>query len=141
GGVVTRISVVSVAAYIGGRQNIWQQPIDRNVFGLMDEFGDAELAAMVLPRDYLMIEAVSGPELTLPGEGGAPARLAAIDREVASQEYDRARKVHFERPGSGFHGGIGWWPGFDKRFPTPQAQGEFLVHVMGKPGSLAKDGG
>jgi dienelactone hydrolase len=139
GALDTRINVIYVGGYFGDRQNIWQQPIDRNVFGLLDEFGDAELAAMILPRDYLMIEAVSGPELTLPGEGGAPARLTAVAREVASKEYDRARKVHFERPGAGFYGGIGWWPGFGKKSPTPQAQGEFLVHLMDKPGSLAKD--
>jgi cephalosporin-C deacetylase-like acetyl esterase len=138
----TRINVVYVGGYFGDRQNIWQQPIDRNVFGLLDEFGDAELAAMILPRDYLQIEAVSGPELNLLGQGGAPARLTAINREVARKEYDRAQKVHFGgKSGMGSHEGFGWWPGFDKKFPTPFATGEFLVHLIGKPGSLAKDEG
>jgi dienelactone hydrolase len=140
GALDTRINVVYVGGYFGDRQNIWQQPIDRNVFGLLDEFGDAELAAMVLPRDYFMIEAVSGPEVTLPGQGGAPAALTAINRETARKEYDRASKVHFgEKPGIGFHGGFGWWPGFDKKFPTEQATGDFLIHLMDKPGSLAKE--
>src|SRR5262249_5128125 len=71
----TRIGTTCVSGYFGDRRRIWQEPIDRNVFGLLDAFGDAELAAMVVPR-ILQIDIVKGPELTLPSQGGAPANLA-----------------------------------------------------------------
>ena len=90
GALDTRVRAVGVSGYFGDRNKIWDQPIDRNVFGLLDEFGDAELAAMVAPRS-LLIESGPAPELTLPSEGGAPARLAAARPEDAKGEFDRAR--------------------------------------------------
>ncbi len=41
----TRIDAVCVSGYFDNRNSIWQQPIDRNVFGLLAQFGDAELTA------------------------------------------------------------------------------------------------
>ena len=67
----TRIDAACVSGYFASRQTIWQEPIDRNVFGLLEQFGDAELATLVAPRP-LCIEASRGPELELPGKGGAP---------------------------------------------------------------------
>ena len=37
-----------MSCYFGNRNHIWEQPIDRNVFGLLEQFGDAELATIVL---------------------------------------------------------------------------------------------
>ena len=75
GAVDTRIRAVCVSGYFDSRQNVWQEPIYRNVFGLLEQFGDAELAAMVAPR-ALVIEAALGPELVVPpGTGGGPGRL------------------------------------------------------------------
>src|SRR5262249_21609709 len=74
GALDPRIFTVCVSGYFGDRRNLWQEPIDRNVFGLLEEFGDAELAAMVMPR-HLIVEAGKAPELQLPSDGGAPARL------------------------------------------------------------------
>ncbi len=65
-----RIDAACVSGHFDSRQSIWQQPIDRNVFGLLEQFGDAELAAMIAPR-RLVVEACRGPELELPGKGGA----------------------------------------------------------------------
>ena len=45
-----------VSGYFDSRQNVWQEPIYRNVFGLLDAFGDAELASLVAPR-ALVVEA------------------------------------------------------------------------------------
>src|SRR5207249_3792718 len=70
----TRIGAVCVSGYFANRDRIWEQPIDRNVFGLLEQFGDAELAGMIAPRS-LEVQKCGGPELTLPGQGGAPARL------------------------------------------------------------------
>src|SRR5207248_6600327 len=85
----TRIGAVGVSGYFDNRKNIWQEPIDRNVFGLLEQFGDAELAAMVVPRK-LVIEAAKGPELKLPSDGGAPARLVTPAIADVRKETDRA---------------------------------------------------
>ena len=46
----TRIDAVCVSGYFDDRNAVWTEPIDRNVFGLLDQFGDAELASLVAPR-------------------------------------------------------------------------------------------
>lgn len=83
GAIDPRIDVVGVCGYFGDRDGIWEQPIDRNVFGLLEQFGDAELAAMVLPRT-LVIENSPGPQKEIPGEGGAPAVLG-VPQDVAAE--------------------------------------------------------
>ena len=82
----TRIDAALVSGYFNSRQGIWREPIDRNVFGLLEKFGDAEIASLVVPR-HLTIEASRGPERVFPGGRGAPATLetpalAAVRREV-----------------------------------------------------------
>src|SRR5436305_7671053 len=47
GALDTRINSVCVCGYFGNRNAIWAQPIDRNVFGLLEQFGDAVLATMI----------------------------------------------------------------------------------------------
>ncbi len=88
GALDTRIAGVCVSGYFGNRNRIWEQPIDRNVFGLLKEFGDAELAAMISPRS-LTIETTQVLERTFPSEGGAPARLAAPTEEEDAAENKR----------------------------------------------------
>src|SRR5262245_12531267 len=89
GALDTRIGVVGVSGYFGPRDRIWEQPIDRNVFGLLEHFGDAELAAMITPR-RLIIEPAKGPERTFPGQGGAPARLMTPDWDDILTEHTRS---------------------------------------------------
>lgn len=89
GAIDTRIDVVGVGGFFGSRDRIWEQPIDRNVFGLLEQFGDAELAAMVLPRT-LVIENSPGPQLEIPGDGGAPAVLRAPESVAAEIARVRA---------------------------------------------------
>ena len=38
-----------MSGYFDNRNSVWTQPVDRNVFGLLDQFGDAELASLVAP--------------------------------------------------------------------------------------------
>ncbi len=56
----TSIDAVCTSGYFAPRENVWQEPIYRNVFGLLDEFGDAEVATLVAPRT-LVIEACRSP--------------------------------------------------------------------------------
>jgi dienelactone hydrolase len=92
GALDPRVATVTVSGYFGNRNHVWEQPVERNVFGLLEQFGDAELASMVLPRP-LLIEHAKGPELTLPSEGGAPAKLTSPTGEEVKAEYDRAAKI------------------------------------------------
>ncbi len=88
-----RIDAVCVSGYFNTRQEIWQEPISRNVFGLLNEFGDAELLTLVAPRPCV-IEACRGPELELPpDQGGAPARLITPELAVVEAEAERAFKL------------------------------------------------
>ena len=87
-----RIHAVCVSGYFTDRRTIWQEPIDRNVFGLLEQFGDAELAAMVAPRSVI-IEAAKSPELELPGQGGAPGRLTTPALETVRREWDRTLQL------------------------------------------------
>lgn len=91
-GLDPRIRAVCVSGYFTDRRTLWQEPIDRNVFGLLEQFGDAELAAMVAPRS-VVIEAAKSPELELPSQGGAPGRLATPPLETVRQEFARAQKL------------------------------------------------
>jgi dienelactone hydrolase len=92
GALDPRIKVVGVSGYYENRNTIWQQPIDRNVFGLLEQFGDAELALMVIPR-VVVLEHCGAPELTLPSEGGAPAQLVTPSAAEFKRELARAEKL------------------------------------------------
>jgi dienelactone hydrolase len=88
-----RIDAVCVSGYFDDRNDLWQQPVDRNVFGLLDQFGDAELASMVAPRP-LIVEAAKAPEFVYgPGQGGAPGRIPSPKLETVNAEVERSRKL------------------------------------------------
>ncbi len=87
-----RIDVALVSGYFDSRQKLWQEPIDRNVFGLLEQFGDAELASLIAPR-RLIIEACRGPEITLPGGRGAPATIATPAIESVRSEFARTQTL------------------------------------------------
>jgi cephalosporin-C deacetylase-like acetyl esterase len=88
-----RIDVALVSGYFADRRTIWQEPIDRNVFGLLDQFGDAELASLIAPRK-LIVEAAPGPERTFDGRrGGAPARIVTPSVNEVEAEVARAQRL------------------------------------------------
>jgi len=92
GALDPRIDAVCVSGYFDNRNNLWQEPIDRNVFGLLEQFGDAELASMIAPR-RLVVEAARGPETNIPGGVGAPARTITPGLAAVHSEVDRAKKL------------------------------------------------
>ena len=94
GALDARLGAVCVSGYFGSRQEIWQEPIERNVFGLLEQFGDAELASLVAPR-ALIVEAARGPEKVVPpGTGSAaPSRLATPELDAVRGEIERAREL------------------------------------------------
>jgi dienelactone hydrolase len=90
GALDPRIDAVLSSGYFGPRENNWEQPLDRNVFGLLEQFGDSELAAMIAPRG-LTIEALAYPEVDLPGQGGGPAKLRRPATPAIAAEFARVR--------------------------------------------------
>lgn len=88
----TRIDAVLVSGHFHSRQEIWDEPIDRNVFGLLREFGDAELGSMVAGRG-LIVEAAIGPGIELSGGAGAPATLKTPRLADVRREFARAREL------------------------------------------------
>ena len=94
--VDTRIQATAVSGYFQSRQEVWREPIYRNVWGLLHEFGDAEIASLIAPRP-LIIEASSGPEVAGPPPsrdgrgGGAPGQLVSPPMTSVQSEFDRAQ--------------------------------------------------
>jgi len=89
----SRIDAVCVSGYFGDRNDTWRQPVDRNLFGLLEQFGDAEVASLIAPRP-LIVEAAGGPEVLIPtGTGGAPGRLTTPHLPSVKAEVDKARDL------------------------------------------------
>ncbi len=99
--VDTRIQSTVVSGYFQSRQDVWREPIYRNVWGLLHEFGDAEIASLIAPR-HLTIETSRGPEVMGPPpardgrRGAAPGQLVSPPKKSAAREYDRAQSVYAE---------------------------------------------
>jgi dienelactone hydrolase len=66
-----RIDAVLVSGYFNSRQQAWDEPIYRNIWGLLTEFGDAELASLIAPRP-LVIEHSLIPEIDNKGKLKTP---------------------------------------------------------------------
>ncbi len=89
----TRIASVGVSGYIDDRRQIWREPIDRNVFGLLEQFGDAEILSLIAPR-AVVVEACRAPEIIVTGVGGgAPGRLTTPALETVRREVQRAEDL------------------------------------------------
>ncbi len=93
-----RLQSAVVKGYFAPREGVWQEPIYRNVWGLLREFGDAELAALVAPR-LLVVQRGPGPDVSGPpparqGRGGAaPGQLRPPSVKDFSAEVERAREA------------------------------------------------
>jgi dienelactone hydrolase len=60
-----RIGATWVSGYFSAREELWREPLYRNVWRLLEEAGDAELATLVAPR-ALVVEHSAGPEVSHP---------------------------------------------------------------------------
>jgi dienelactone hydrolase len=60
-----RITATLVSGYFQPRESVWKEPIYRDVWGQVREFGDAEVASLIAPR-ALIVEASKGPEISGP---------------------------------------------------------------------------
>jgi len=96
-----RIRAAVVCGYFGPREQLAEEPIYRNVWKLLREFGDAELAALVAPRTLIVVPcdvpAVIGPPTPQAKKAGAaPGKISSVAREDVDQEFARARTFAYE---------------------------------------------
>jgi dienelactone hydrolase len=97
-----RIDAAMMSGYFRTREKIWEEPIYRNVWSLLTEFGDAEIASLIAPRT-LVIEACAVPEVAGPRPprdgrrgGAAPGKIQTCLIDEVKTEFDRARKHYDE---------------------------------------------
>jgi dienelactone hydrolase len=93
-----RIDAVLVSGYFDSRQRVWEEPIYRNVFGLLREFGDAEIASLITPRSLIIehspVPKIDGPPPPRPGRSGAaPGKLSTPDYDSVETECERAQAI------------------------------------------------
>lgn len=90
-----RIDACLVSGYFDSRQHTWKEPIYRNVWGLLREFGDAEIATLIAPRGLIVehseAPAVRGPPAVRPGRRGGAAAGALHTPDFASVQGEFAR--------------------------------------------------
>jgi dienelactone hydrolase len=81
-----------VAGAFGAREGLWREPIDRDLFGVLNDFGDAEAAALIAPQ-ALLIEPSAGPRFATPASerGRSDAASGALGDPVGvAAEFARA---------------------------------------------------
>lgn len=79
----TRIDAALISGYFDTRQQVWSEPLCRNVWALLHEFGDAEIATLIAPRG-LVVEYSEVPNLT-----GRRGNLRTPKFESVEAEFDR----------------------------------------------------
>ena len=93
-----RVQSTLVSGYFNERNQVWSEPIYRNIFGQLNHLGDAELAAFIAPRtlivEHAAIPTISGPPATRPGRrsGAAPGALKTPAFATVSSEVRKAIK-------------------------------------------------
>ncbi len=88
-----RIDAAWVSGYFDDRQNVWSEPIYRNVWSLLRVFGDAEIATLIAPRG-LIIEYSRVPEVTNQKGGLTTPPFQRVSSEFA--RIDQLLKPGFQ---------------------------------------------
>ncbi|MEJ7605487.1 MAG: prolyl oligopeptidase family serine peptidase [Bryobacteraceae bacterium] len=87
-----RIIATLVSGYFDSRQHLHQQPVYRNVWRLLQEFGDAEIASLIAPR-ALIVEHSIAPEVVHNNKMSAGGRLQTPGTTSVNAEFARARAL------------------------------------------------
>ncbi len=77
-----------ISGYFGPREGAWKEPIERNVFGLLEEFSDAEVGALIAPRSLVIEKSVWPKAQVPPNTRGGPGVLKSPSGRVHG-EYQR----------------------------------------------------
>jgi dienelactone hydrolase len=99
-----RIHSTAICGYFGPREGVWAEPIYHNVWGLLREFGDAEVCWLIAPRHLELqggkLPEVLGPPPSRAGRAGAaPGRLNAPAGKAFLAEGDRAYETYKKKQG------------------------------------------
>ena len=78
GAVEERFAAVASLDYFQQRENCWEEPVDRVLYGQLNEFADAEVAALIAPRPLWI---VTKPGVVIP--------LASV-----TAEFSRAQRFY-----------------------------------------------
>lgn len=94
-----RIDSVYSAGYFAPRESVWEEPIERNVFGLLRDLGDAEIASLIAPRP-LVLQHLFYPKTVVSMEApkgaraiAAPGRLTEPSFAAFEAEIARAKQL------------------------------------------------
>ena len=90
-----RIDATLVSGYFASRQRVWEEPLDRTVWGLLREFGDAEIASLIAPRG-LVVEHAAAPVFDGPPEVPEGWRKAAAPGAITTPSF-RSVDAEFNR--------------------------------------------
>lgn len=102
GALDSRVNATLVSGAFGPRDAMWQEPIDRNLWGILLEHGDAQVADLYGDR-ALVIETSQVPHWAGPvpgpkGNQAAPGSISSITPVAANQEY--ASTGRSKKPGA-----------------------------------------
>ncbi|MFP4058316.1 MAG: dienelactone hydrolase family protein [Candidatus Brocadiia bacterium] len=87
----TRVRAACVSGYFREREELYKEPIYRNVWNLLGEFGDAGVASLVAPR-ALVVEASRGP--VVGQQGDTPGTLVSPPRASTRREFARLAALY-----------------------------------------------
>ena len=88
-----RFSVALVSGYFQPREAQWLEPLDRNVWSYVRDFGDAEIASLLLPRTLLIEDGAHPSGVWTDAHSGAPGKLSRPTTTSVTAELDRARAM------------------------------------------------
>lgn len=106
-----RIDRALVSGYFGPRRMLWREPVYRDVWGLLPDYADSAVAALIAPR-RLIVESAPGPAIAGPSaptqerRGADPSgKLISFSAEEVRAEVDRVagekpQLVASDSPGS-----------------------------------------
>jgi dienelactone hydrolase len=89
-----RIDAALVTGYFKSRQQTWSEPLYRDVWGLLREFGDAEIASLIAPRG-LVVAYREEPRVEVPPppkgqkDANAPGQLTTPPYAEVQLEFNR----------------------------------------------------
>jgi dienelactone hydrolase len=103
-----RIDAALVSGYFQPREELWKEPIYREIWSLVREFGEADIASLIAPR-ALVVEHCRFPVVTGPPPHTNERRGATPNGTITTPpagavrgEVEKAR-LHFERLGAADH--------------------------------------
>lgn len=81
--VDTSVDAALVSGYFNSREQTWTEPLYRNIWSLLDRFGDAELATLIAPRGLVI-------------EHSAPGEVTGHKGDIRTPAFE-AVQLEFER--------------------------------------------